>query len=64
MNKKGLFQYGLSITPILIVTAVFLLVFLSSGGAGTIYEITKLINKIPAFVWVILILIFLFRRRK
>ena len=58
MNKKG-------VGPIAIVMAVFigiiLLVFLTGGGVGFVWDITQFLKNIPTFIWVILGIIILFK---
>jgi hypothetical protein len=41
---------------------IVLLLFLTGGGASKILSITKVLGQIPAWVWVILVVVFVFSR--
>jgi purine-cytosine permease-like protein len=57
MNKKGT-------SPIQLVLAIGLLIViligLFGGGLGAILNIFKFVAKVPAWVWVVLIVLFIF----
>jgi hypothetical protein len=57
-NKKGVIGPGFIFALFL---GIVIIIFLAGGGASTIFDITKFLKQIPAFIWVILILILIFR---
>jgi hypothetical protein len=57
-SKKGFFSVGAVFS---IAVAIILLILLFGGGASALWDIAKFLGKVPAWIWVILILIFLFR---
>ena len=67
MNNKGASTAFQTTTTIGIpfVVAIFLvivfLIFLCGGGASTIFNISKTINNIPTFVWIVLGIVILFK---
>jgi len=59
MNKKG----AISISMVLaIFLGIVLLIFLGRGGAATISGVTGVISKIPGWAWLIILVIFIFKR--
>jgi purine-cytosine permease-like protein len=62
MNKKGT-----SPTPIQLVLGfgllIVILIGLFGGGLSAILNLFKFISKVPAWVWIILIILFLFGGR-
>ena len=59
MNKKGAFSAGFVFALFLLVVAVL---FFVGGGASSILGIVNVLKEIPAWVWVIFIVIFVFKR--
>lgn len=60
MNKLG---QTISVGFVLaLFLGIMLLLFLTGGGASKILSITKVLSQIPAWVWVILIIVFIFSR--
>ncbi len=60
MNKLGqTLSVGFIIALFL---GIVLLLFLTGGGASKILSITKVLGQIPAWVWVILLVVFIFSR--
>lgn len=59
MNKKATFTVGF-------VSALFFLIvigfFFFGGGGSTILDVVNVLKEIPAWVWVIIIVIFVFRK--
>jgi Ca2+/Na+ antiporter len=60
MNKKGFISVG---AVFAIASAIILLILLFGGGASALWDIAKFLGKVPAWIWVILIVIFIFRGR-
>lgn len=62
MNKKGAGGTTLSINMIVaIFLAIIFIIFLTGGGATTIWDISKFLKGIPNFIWVILGFVILFK---
>ena len=61
INKKGRSAGGFINLVIGIFIAIVLLIFLTGGGVGKIFEITRFLKSIPTFVWVVLGVIILFK---
>ncbi|MFA6073987.1 MAG: hypothetical protein WC758_07770 [Candidatus Woesearchaeota archaeon] len=55
--------YGGGFTWVMI-AGVILLIFLTGGGAKTIFDLGQFASKVPVWVWGVLIVIFVFRMRK
>jgi hypothetical protein len=60
MNKKGV-VYGSSKFAWAVIIGVILLIFLVTGGIITISNISGFMTKVPAWAWVILGVIILFK---
>ena len=58
-NKKGNLNVGLVIALFL---GIVLLIFLGGGGVSTILKVTSVMKQIPGWVWVIILIIFIFKR--
>ena len=60
-NKKGIANLSAGLVLALFL-AIVLLIFLGAGGASTIAGASKIIKSIPGWAWVILLVIFIFKR--
>ncbi len=67
INKKAQAQpkAGFNVSAGLVLAlflGVVLIIFLGGGGISSILKITSVIAKIPGWAWVVLLVIFIFRR--
>ena len=61
MNKKGA---GFSVGTVLALgLLIVFLIALTGGGAGKIWEIARFLTKIPAPVWVVGIIVYIFMKK-
>lgn len=59
MKKKG--QIRLDFTAVFFLLIIVFFVLLISGGLSTVWKIGSFISKVPTWVWIIFILLFVFQ---
>jgi len=61
INKKAGFNLSAGLVLALFL-GIVLIIFLGGGGISTILKITSVIKQIPGWAWVVLLVIFIFKR--
>ena len=61
INKKAVANISIGLILALFL-GIVLLIFLGGGGISSILKITSVIKQIPGWAWVVLLIIFIFKR--